>query len=1077
MGKFQLCVESTVREVNSLLLFHNVHPQVRADVQRRLQRLVLRVQDHLGTLVPGYCEAAEDVCAAVVRGVVDDTLRNVLPGVELALEEKRCAALEQRTRDLELELRKSEAQCRELEGTLERFRKAHQFMLRCYFREVLVLRYQLHDALWRRRRSHHLQPPSEPACLPPQEVLSRGTSFVLPDSGVQGAGDAVEPLRVSRNMSLSETAAEGSTPSGNGDAVAPPDTQSSVADGAAHEVASSAVAAKGAAAAQKTAASPVSGKPAPLFLELLRPSQPSAAAAPATVVHQATPKDTPKAAAKPTTRGKKSHTSAVKATPDGGVSHTRVATQTVPFLGDDSVDAIFDYERYIRQLNRLRRRGSGSSAESEVTAISAKKAALEKYRRQQASGLHFMQRQLMEARQRTPSAAWSRQRGKSRGLSTSDLRATASSMDPVREALLEDLTGIYRAVQQLQEQHFKDVMELQNAIESIELKVGIVLGFFETYVEEVGRLAAALAAEEDTVSSTLSGALTAEDDPYRRRVVMDYFTVAASTGALEESVPKEAGDKAIHELVMQQRRQQRREQISFWENNPVTLHARAAFAELQAAAMRRWEEAPHRRPRRTTIDMLPAILRGDPSNFSIFTSGSKSRSEHEEDVTSLPSLTQENKLRALVRLRMQRIAYRARHRGRLRQLAEAARMGKRGEELDRILREVSSHEQTVEWLTRAINRLLRDLGLSTADSVSERKFFAKNLAFSPYLCEPTGEGQGDAGNEVVYVPVPVNARDAGELCATLSSNQYGYVIFKNEVIPIANVKYHQPLGLHNAVEAFGGSRDAAARATAAAAGGRGPRRVVPFHGTVVDYYRGVQLGRPLGERQGPMYVFWDTEQGSFFVVEEEEEGVDAEGTPTRRAPLLLGRQGAQQKLERQRNVHFSTTLIAPPLPEPDSVVPAVSYASPRPAISPRAVSEVVPPPVITYSVEKKTPAPLLLEQQGRRELPPCFPTAPFTTRPAHPLIVEPNKEERELLRIESLSARRAAGGAKKETPSSSGAVTALARLKGAERQRQKEALALAQQTGRRNEAQKPSNEHFLRMRFPCIPSSLSPASE
>ncbi|ESL12202.1 hypothetical protein TRSC58_00034 [Trypanosoma rangeli SC58] len=733
MGKFQLCIESTVREVNSLLVFHNVHPQVRADVQRRLQRLVYRTHDYMGTLTPGYCESAEDVCAAVVHGVVDDTLRSVLPGVELVLEEKRSAALQQRTRDLEMELCKSEKRCSELEEVLERFRKAHRFMLRCYFREVLVLRYKLQEALWR-RRAHGRRAQSAQLCPSTQQNQSRSILSIVPGSQAPDLGDTLTALSPSQNMSLSEDTTDVSASLVICDVVTFPDTQNIAANGTGHDVTWPLVTSKGATAAPTTVVKSVSGNRVPLLAELLQSPPTAATTATATVVHPDVTADTPKVSVKSNASGKISHASTVKRNLDRKSRGVRTAaTQTVPFMGDDSVDAVFDYERYIKHLNRTQRRESGSLFDSEMTTLSVKNGVLKKHRKQQEAGSQLMQQRLTESRQHTTTSA--RKHPKKRwGFSTPGSRSNTSSVELVREVLLTDLTEIHQGVQKLQEQHFKDMTELQNAMRSIESQVGIVLGFFGTYAEEVSRLAAALSGDEEAVNDMSNGALIARDDPYRRRVVMDYFTVTALTDALAEAGPEQSESRTMQEMVMQQLQQQRQEHINYWENNPVTLRARAAFAELQVAAMRRWEEASRRRRRVATIDMMPTILGNDLNNFSVFTGGSKNRAEHEEDSIALLSLSREDKIKALVRLRMQRIAHRARHRNRLHQLAEAARMGRRGEELYGILREAALHEQMVDGVTRKINKLLHDLGLSGAVSDSERTFFTKNLAFSPCIC-------------------------------------------------------------------------------------------------------------------------------------------------------------------------------------------------------------------------------------------------------------------------------------------------------------------------------------------------------
>ncbi|KAF5224149.1 hypothetical protein ECC02_002735 [Trypanosoma cruzi] len=1083
MGKFSLCIESNLREVNSLLAFHNVHPQVRADVQRRLQRLAYRVYDHIGTLVPGRSEPAEDVCAAVVQELVENTIQKALPSVELAAEERRSAAFQQRTRDLEFELSKSEQQCRELEESLDRFRKAHNFMLRCYFREVLLLRYQLQDAMWRRRRSHHSQAQGGHFGEIFRDSMSRGLLAVIPETKTPKSEYALPTIQASSNLSISEAVQNNSTSSGSAEAIMDSEPQLSTTSELGKNNAPSLPSTTGAVAKQSNAVVKVSSLtpmptgevpakhvtpiPAVLAVEGV-----SSLSQPAEMPHSS-PLISGVTRPKPAPRKVKTNFVTVNAASVKGVVQLRTAsTQTIPLMGDDSVGAVFDYERYIRQLNRPRR-GSASSVEAEMNRSLKPKVLLEEQRRRKARRLQLMTQKFAQYQENAANATLSPSGKKSGMLQAFILRRKNSAAMEGRKTLLEEFNEIYLGVRGLREQHFKDMVRLKKEMDSIESSVALLLGFFGTYAEEVSRLAAVLSCEEGAAISTMNVTMKKEDDPYRRRAVMDYFSAAASVGAKAVLSSEKREDEEMKEFITLEQQEQRKRQILFWENNPVTLRAKAAFFELQAAAAKLREESSFRKGRKGAMEFLPTVMGYDAFSSALFKDSIRGKSEQEEEEgnRALLLLSREEKLKTLVQLRMKRISHRARHRTQLRQLADGAKRGKKGEYLQKILLRASLHEKTVERLTRMINRLLRDLGLSGEDLEAERAFFTKNLASSPYLCESGGNLREDEESGVVYVPLPVSTRHAGDLCAALSSNPAGYIMFNDEVIPIANVTYSARTGLPDNVEQLRGQRSAAA----AKAGGRGTRRVLPFHGTVVDYYPGVQLGSPLGDNHGPMYVFWDSDEGSFFLVKD---GLDAERTASQGAPPLTAWQGHQQQLGQKRNVHLSTILLSPPLPEPERVRPFVTHSLGAFVTSPRDVSGIEASPVVNYALERVTPAPSLALQEERGKLPSCSPPAPPTIRPFRPMIVGPNREERDLMRIESLSARRGAGGANKVTSLSYGADTALARLKDAQRERQQKTVASSKQTPKNGKTQgRTPNDHFFRMRLPYKRLPLPPVFE
>ncbi|KEG11785.1 hypothetical protein DQ04_02281030 [Trypanosoma grayi] len=1078
MGKFLLCVESNVREVNNLLAFHNVHPQVRADVQRRLQRLLHRLYDHVDTLAPGYGESAQDVCSTIVHDVVHNTIHNVIPLVELAAEEKRRAALEQRTRDLAAELQESERRCREMEAAHERVRQAHEFMLHCYFREVLVLRYQLQEAVAKSRR---LQGYASQASL--------GRKAPPPTSSKRPS-DAMEPLPLATAHPLAPFStdffAEESISSptvyvvattlspGALVAASPPPERAATA----MPLPPPPLSAEGAAAETEPSTGAKATETPTVTLTDLMPLKatmtpsmvPAAATAdvpttvlkvtvtdPAVVASPTTGMTTPTTVtvktAKSSVMEETTETTALTSITDDEdvrlkvmVRPTKVAsTQTTFNVGNESVDAIFDYEQYIRLLN-AGWEGESSGA-SEGCGLSPEKLTLDKRRREEVSALRFMQQQLMRSQEATIASLQAKLQEDETFAKAASWR-TALVLRPIKEILLEELSGIHSGVQRMRAQHLEDMTVLQQAMKVIQARIDFLLAFFLTYSEEVGNLAVALSADTDVSMSCKSHLLSSEDDPCQRRVVLDYF---ADTLPFASSVASDMQDDDADATEANGWSYHR--EGAFWENNPVTLQAKRAFAALQAAVFKA-RDRRGRRTRRATNALSTTFVENSIGGFYNAEDDEEDDAVlGDDDMGRLAALSHEDRLKALVRLRMQRIAYRARHRNRLRQLAEDARRGRSADELQRTLYEAWMHEQRVARITRAINRLLRQMGFSASTSKDERAFFTKNLALSPYLYDPAG---AQATEDVVYVPVPVRAEHAGDLCATLASNQPGYVVFNGEIVPIATVTYCSSSGLpltKGAAAGRVGSR------------GKDQRRVAPFHGAVVDYQRGVQLGRPLGDKHGPLYVFYDPDEHSFLLVEEREARSRVVGRVQER------QQPQPQQPQQRQNVRLATILMPPPLPEvgpSETPMPTPPPTIPAPAmIAPKER----PPCEATFALTETTPTIFPPVQQPIKGLPSRVVSERAKNHPCRLAVIQPNEEDRDLMRVESLSARRDAagkgpGGVMAFPPTSSSSterfVTALERLKGDQRRRK-------ETTKERNtKSLLATNRRFSSMRFPRI---------
>ncbi|KAH9593116.1 hypothetical protein LSM04_002018 [Trypanosoma melophagium] len=1180
MGRFLLCVETDVREVNSLLAFHNVHPQVRQDVQRRLQRLIYRVYEHVGTLEPGYGESPHEVCAAIVRDVVHNTVQNVIPLVELAAEEKHAAALQQRTRDLAAELQESQRRCEELQEAFERFRKAHEYMLCCYFREVLLLRYQLRDAVSKRRNSQahrqlsqFMQPTAAAASRRPSTVAREPKIVEV----VEGAAVASALLTTSESDSLKDgcTSSESApviavvaAPNPNGNVNTTTTTTTTAATGTSTTAITTTTATTTATTTTTgTTTSGSVGMPQAVGVAQVAVVSESGGGrgiistvggrAVFTTVHVVEGEK----------KGKREKMRSVKT----------VGTQTVSSMVDDSVDAIFDYDDYIRELHLRRRRRGDTGTPDSGYAMTAEMAALKKRRREELSGLRYRQKQLQRAHEGTVASLAAKLRENERS-SSSTLENLSIAVQPIKEELLEDLSSIFRGLSRMREQHYEDMTLLKEAVRVIQVRVDQLLLFLTLYANEVGSIAAQLATDEESsldVNRTNVPPILIEDDPYQRRLVLDFFAVPSqktSTTSTTTSTSSTATSSVIYdsgsprstppasqlpsaraslsaslrgvdllnaegqsEVQGKKKKKKSKSKIPsskartgenegeafsninshigygndsplaarrYWADNAIAVQATQAFAALQAAALKLrnkktlWQKQQQQQRRRT-----------DDIGASLVDFASLGGARHSEGLESISSIFDEDEvdiftsrsraelLRALVQLRMKRIAARARYRTQLSRLKEAAQNGADTASMQEILYQAWQHEQKVETITRVIDKLLRLIGHSTEVRSERHTFFTKNLALSPYLNDPLYTRRSE--DDVVYVPVPVKVEHAGELCATLASNQPGHVVFNGEIIPIASVLYDNRPGLP-----LRGRSVESDIITSRREGGR--RRVVPFHGTVIDYFRGVQLGRPLGDHgdQGPFTVMWDP------AVEEMLLGGD--GYTAQRAIL----QQQQQELQRQRNIQLTTILMPAPLPKTEEDASPVRVA-PTTAVTPDKPTQEIRPTatttttttttiVTTMPLAETTPSILTCAPPSSR-LPPCSSVASSKDRPVRLAVIQPKKEDMDLMRIESLSTRRPAGrgggGAVSVIPTAMPPVkrvavettvnttTALSRLKKKQHKQQKQQKQQKEKVRGKQEKELPdlhwppygaesssTVERLMRMRFPrFIPVSPTPS--
>lgn len=146
MGGFSLCVEASARDIDALLALHKVHPQVRSDAQRILRSLIRKSYEAMDVAQStDVADAPDQVCRAIAQEIVNRVVDISIPQVQLDQREQECMGLQQRELDLQEALDGAHDRCIAVEHLLDDLKRAHDYMLHSYFREVLILRTRIHD--------------------------------------------------------------------------------------------------------------------------------------------------------------------------------------------------------------------------------------------------------------------------------------------------------------------------------------------------------------------------------------------------------------------------------------------------------------------------------------------------------------------------------------------------------------------------------------------------------------------------------------------------------------------------------------------------------------------------------------------------------------------------------------------------------------------------------------------------------------------------------------------------------------------------------------------------------------------
>jgi hypothetical protein len=525
MGGFALCIENATRDIHSLLTLHRVHPQVHADIQRILGSLLRKQYTDMTVLhSPELADAPEQVCRALVENIVDQTIHTAIPAASFTSLEGRCMRLEEEKDLLEAETSKAEAQLAETQTVLRSLKDAHDYMLHSYFREVLTLRSRIDD-LQRQNRAYRTQASANAATA--VTTIMPGTSVGASAIFSTSMGSQLQQFGLNNSAISNNSPSKDNT---TGKRLGTDDASSSEAAAGASDTSAqstSSTSANREAKADKVDNASLSSSPTKDLAETRR----GVAGGESFVDVRAQATLTPAAGSRPSTakgvslspRGKDRSVRIASPLPSASPQRQTMTIQTtttcevVPLPEPESVDAIFDYEEYIRILNGQR----GSWSKRFVAVMNEPGGGARRRRR----SLRVRTRTFSDvvvcnesvnipsSETETPSSGRAadpqQQQAKTKGFQW----LLHLALEPIQHKFHEQLHQLRQAVHTMQKEHARDVQAISRALVQVQSRNDALLDFLETFVQGTKRTIAVLARDSHahTITDLLSsGALPVE---------------------------------------------------------------------------------------------------------------------------------------------------------------------------------------------------------------------------------------------------------------------------------------------------------------------------------------------------------------------------------------------------------------------------------------------------------------------------------------------------------------------------------------------------------------------------------------
>ncbi|KAG5469502.1 hypothetical protein LSCM1_02724 [Leishmania martiniquensis] len=646
MGAFALCVESAARDIRSLLTLHRVHPQVQSDVQRVLGSLLRKSYESMVVPVPTELgESPEQVCRALLDSILENAFQVALPASDMRALERRCIDLEEENAELKVAADDADKSVEEVQEVLSDLKKAHDYMLHSYFREVLMLRCRIDDLQrqLRTRRAystsvapalgtkaapfiHTMELPSQPLCV--------NTNASTGQSELTGRQSGLELALLSNTPLPTCGSSDEDTDADDDFAHRRLSTQSSLAgegrEADAHARMNPFLHSTATGGAARSA--PVDGKGWSTIPRRRRKCRNVRITFPGSP-----PSDAP-----------------TSALPRVVAVENTVMLEVLRTPETDSVDAIFDYEEYIRILNG--EDGAWTERFANVMDDSARRSAPRscrpvRMRTRSRSEVYYLDGSpTAHLHHPLVLAALSRERAKANGFQW----LLHLALEPIKHRFQVELDEVRHMVQAMQREHAGQMQLIQRALMVVQSRNDALLDFLNTFAEQALQTlsvvasdvqaqsmadilfggALPVAAAEEVASFFAPGAAPAasqerpsassmaasppptphlslpshgESDPeptmlhlLRRRkwrlkpgVALQAQEQAAAMAAMDHRLGRAGRRKVTHMLPLDPTSSAEEVNyyradlgLPYWSSNPVISHAQRAFGRLQEVAAR-----------------------------------------------------------------------------------------------------------------------------------------------------------------------------------------------------------------------------------------------------------------------------------------------------------------------------------------------------------------------------------------------------------------------------------------------------------------------------------------------------------
>ena len=218
MGGFHLVVEVAARDVARILDTNRVHIEVQREINNKMQRLLRVSYADLDMTRASASVEGSTVCRGIVDDIVDRICNTEIPLSLVQERDRRCSELQQELLAAQRTIAQLEASVAKAHSDVRKGESAREYLMGCYFHEVLQLRQQLQEAkvnaptggsvspkgrsMWNMKRAaQHSEPHLSPAAL----SLQSSGQLVMPPDGTPATDSTNAVFDYTKYVSITES--------------------------------------------------------------------------------------------------------------------------------------------------------------------------------------------------------------------------------------------------------------------------------------------------------------------------------------------------------------------------------------------------------------------------------------------------------------------------------------------------------------------------------------------------------------------------------------------------------------------------------------------------------------------------------------------------------------------------------------------------------------------------------------------------------------------------------------------------------------------------------------------------------